>query len=93
MRTGRVTVGVMPAIAFFQLPLAMKRFLWPGSGVEVTIHEDVTTQLVAGAVTGDVDLAVVALSIKDERLEVEELFTEPLFLVLSGPLGPVSTVA
>jgi LysR family hydrogen peroxide-inducible transcriptional activator len=79
---GRVTVGVLPTIAPFLLPQAMKRFLRPGSGVEVTIHEDVTAQLVAGAATGDLDLAVVALPINDERLACEELFTEPLFLVL-----------
>jgi LysR family hydrogen peroxide-inducible transcriptional activator len=79
---GRVTVGVLPTIAPFLLPLAMKRFLRPGIGTEVTIHEDVTTQLVAGAAAGELDLAVVALPINDERLAVEELFTEQLFLVL-----------
>jgi LysR family hydrogen peroxide-inducible transcriptional activator len=79
---GRVTVGVLPTIAPFLLPLALKRFLRPGFGTEVTIHEDVTTQLVAGAAAGELDLAVVALPINDERLAMEELFTEPLFLVL-----------
>src|SRR5260370_22406067 len=41
---GRVTVGVLPAIAPFLVPLALKRFLRPGSGTVVTIHEDITTQ-------------------------------------------------
>jgi LysR family hydrogen peroxide-inducible transcriptional activator len=79
---GRLTVGVLPTIAPFLLPPAMKRFLRPGSSVEVTIHEDVTAQLLAAAASGDLDLAVVALPINDERLAMEELFTEPLFLVL-----------
>jgi LysR family hydrogen peroxide-inducible transcriptional activator len=79
---GRVTVGILPTIAPYLLGPALKRFFHPNSATEVTIQEDVTAQLVAGAAAGDLDLAIVALPIGDERLTVEHLFTEPLFLVL-----------
>jgi LysR family hydrogen peroxide-inducible transcriptional activator len=79
---GRLAIGVLPTIAPYLLPPALKRFTRLCTEMDVTIHEDVTTQLVAAAAAGELDLAVMALPINDDRLAVEELFSEPLFLVL-----------
>src|SRR5260370_32055135 len=50
---GRLTIGVLPTIAPYLLPPALKRFTRLHGEVEVTIHEDVTTQLVAAAAAGE----------------------------------------
>lgn len=79
---GRLTVGAIPTVAPYLLPRALERFAADHPQVELTVHEDVTRQLLAAAITGDLDLALVALPITDERLEVEPLLTEPLYLAL-----------
>jgi LysR family hydrogen peroxide-inducible transcriptional activator len=42
----------------------------------------VTQHLLSATIAGDLDLALVALPISDERLHVEPLFSEPLLLTL-----------
>ena len=46
------------------------------------VHEDVTRHLIASLVAGEVDIALLALPIEDERIETETLFSEPLRLAL-----------
>lgn len=82
---GRLTVGAIPTVAPYLLPPVLKRFLARHPGAEVTIHEDVTRQLVPAAAAGELDLAVMALPVEDERLEAEPLVTEPLRL--AAPKG------
>lgn len=80
---GRLSVGAIPTIAPYLLPLALPAFLKKYPQVELTIQEDVTQNLVATIVAGDLDLALVALPIADERIQAEELFTEPLLLTVA----------
>jgi LysR family hydrogen peroxide-inducible transcriptional activator len=77
-----LTVGAIPTIAPYLLPPVLEQFVPRHPQVEVTVHEDVTQHLLEATVSGEVDLAIVALPIKDERLEVEPLLTEPLLLAL-----------
>jgi LysR family hydrogen peroxide-inducible transcriptional activator len=79
---GRLAVGAIPTIAPYVLPATLKRFSRRNPTVELTVHEDLTEHLLAAAAAGDLDLALVALPIHDERLAVEPLFTEPLLLAL-----------
>ena len=79
---GRLSVGVLPTIAPYLLPLVLGRFLKQHRRAEVTIHEDVTRQLLAAVVAGDLDLALVALPVAADRVQAEALFTEPLLLAL-----------
>jgi LysR family hydrogen peroxide-inducible transcriptional activator len=79
---GRLIVGAIPTIAPYLLPLALERYLRQCPAVEVTVQEDVTAHLIGDVASGALDLALVALPITDERLQVEALFTEPLLLVL-----------
>lgn len=78
----RLTVGAIPTIAPYLLPPVLQRFLPEHPQVELTVHEDVTRHLLEATASGQVDLAVVALPIKDERLEIEPLLSEPLLLAL-----------
>jgi LysR family hydrogen peroxide-inducible transcriptional activator len=78
----RLTVGAIPTIAPFLLPNVLKKFGKRHPGVEITIHEDVTRHLIDAVGTGELDLAILALPIEDERLTVEPLWTEPLLAAL-----------
>jgi len=80
---GRLAVGAIPTIAPYLLPPVLRRFLQRHPNVDLMVHEDVTSQLQAAVGTGDLDLALVALPMNDERLHVEPLFSEPLLLALA----------
>jgi LysR family hydrogen peroxide-inducible transcriptional activator len=80
--TSHLTIGAIPTIAPYLLPPVLQQFVPQHPQVELTVHEDVTQHLLEATVSGEVDLAIVALPIKDERLEVEPLLTEPLLLAL-----------
>ncbi|MCI0463230.1 MAG: LysR family transcriptional regulator [Gemmataceae bacterium] len=78
----RLAVGVIPTVAPYLLPPALERFLRHCPGVEVTVHEDATRNLVEAAAGGELDLAILALPLSDDRLHVEPLRSEPLLLAL-----------
>jgi LysR family hydrogen peroxide-inducible transcriptional activator len=78
----RMALGAIPTIAPYMLPLVLGRFEKLHPGVELTIHEDVTRNLTAAVISGELDLAVMALPVDDERLAFEPLCTEPLLLAL-----------
>jgi LysR family hydrogen peroxide-inducible transcriptional activator len=80
---GSLSVGAIPTIAPYLLPLAVPGFLKKYSRVELTIQEDVTQHLLEDIVAGELDLALVALPINDERIQSEALFTEPLLLAVA----------
>jgi LysR family hydrogen peroxide-inducible transcriptional activator len=78
----RLAVGAIPTIAPYLLPAVVKRFKKRYAGVELNVHEDVTRSLMAGVDAGELDLAVLALPVEDERLALEPLWTEALLLAL-----------
>jgi LysR family hydrogen peroxide-inducible transcriptional activator len=80
---GRLAVGAIPTIAPYLLPPVLRKFLQRHPHVELMVHEDVTAHLQAAVGAGDLDLALVALPMNDERLQVEPLFSEPLLLALA----------
>jgi LysR family hydrogen peroxide-inducible transcriptional activator len=82
VQRGRLVVGAIPTIAPYLLPPALEAFAKRHPQVELIVHEDVTRNLLAAAVEGDLDLAIVARPVADERLHVESVLTEPLFAAL-----------
>ena len=79
---GTLAVGAIPTVAPYLLPDALKGFLRLCPKVELTVHEDLTRHLLEAVAAGELDLAIVALPIHDERLTVEVLFSESLLLAL-----------
>jgi LysR family hydrogen peroxide-inducible transcriptional activator len=79
---GRLAVGAIPTIAPYLLPAALERFARCYPQVELSIQEDVTRNLIAAVLEGELDLALMALPIAEERLQVEPLFTEPLLVAV-----------
>lgn len=79
---GRLAIGAIPTIAPYLLPPALKKLLHLYPNVELTVREELTDNLLGSLLAGDLDLGVLALPIPDDRLHLEELFTEPLLLAL-----------
>jgi LysR family hydrogen peroxide-inducible transcriptional activator len=85
MRTedgGRVTLGVIPTVAPYLCPPLLVDFARKHPRVEVVLTEDFTERVLAGCLTGDLDLVVCALPVEDGRLHVEPLFGEELYLAM-----------
>lgn len=85
----RITVGAIPTIAPYLFPpiLALCHRQYPLTVVKV--WEDFRDELVRGVLEGELDLAIVALPIKDPRIHTEVLFSEKLLLTVgkNHPLG------
>jgi len=79
---GRLRVGAIPTIAPYVLPGAVTRFAKAHAGVQLQLQEDRTERLLDGILAGEVDLGIMALPIRDDRLHVESLFSEPLVMAL-----------
>jgi LysR family hydrogen peroxide-inducible transcriptional activator len=79
---GRLAVGAIPTVAPYLLAPALAPFLRRYPAAELTLHEDLTEHLSAMLLAGDLDLAVMALPVADDRLLAEPLVTEPLLLAL-----------
>jgi LysR family hydrogen peroxide-inducible transcriptional activator len=81
---GRLAVGAIPTIAPYMMPRTLERFAERCPKIELTVWEDVTQNLVTAVVDGELDLAIIALPIEDNRLDSETLFSEPLFVALAA---------
>jgi LysR family hydrogen peroxide-inducible transcriptional activator len=79
---GRLTIGAIPTIAPYLLPPALERLLQAHPRVELKVHEEVTHDLLESVLAGELDLGILALPVNDDRLVVEPLFSEPLYLAL-----------
>jgi LysR family hydrogen peroxide-inducible transcriptional activator len=79
---GHLKIGAIPTIAPYLLPDLIRQFSKRYRSVDLILHEDLTEHLLAAAVSGDLDMAILALPVAEERLHKEVLFSEPLLLAL-----------
>ena len=79
---GQLRVGAIPTVAPFLLPRAVTRFRKEHPAVQLQLKEDLTERLLADLLAGELDVALMALPIRDDRLHVEKLFSEPLVMAL-----------
>ena len=79
---GRLRVGAIPTVAPFLLPRAVTTFHKAHPAVRLQLKEDLTERLLADLLSGDLDVGLMALPVRDDRLHVEKLFTEPLVVAL-----------
>lgn len=82
IKYSRLTIGAIPTIAPYLLPRVIERFSQNHPETELTVHENVTEQLILGLIAGEIDVALVALPLAHEKIETSALFTEPLLLAL-----------
>lgn len=86
----RIKVGAVPTLAPYLLPPVLERCHALHPNLLVHIHEDFRPDLIHGVAEGYLDLAVIPQPVKDPRLSVETLYTEPLLLVV-GKGHPLAT--
>jgi len=86
----RITVGAIPTVAPYLLPPLLARCRERHPNLEVQVREDFRSHLVRGVVDGELDIAIAALPIKDPRISIEALLTEPLLLVV-GKQHPLAS--
>ena len=93
-KSGRIRIGAIPTIAPYFLPGLLRSFSAEYPQASLIVQEDVTDNLLKRCTQGEIDLAVVALPIPAKYLEVEELFSEELLLVLppDHPLVEKTTI-
>ena len=78
----RITVGAVQTVMPYLLTPLIARCRDEHPNLIVHAQENFRDKLVRAVVEGDLDLAVVPLPVKDHRLSVEPLLTEPLLLVV-----------
>ena len=78
----RITVGALPTVAPYLVAPLIARCRETHPNLLVHMREDFLSDLSRAVLEGELDLAVVTLPIKDHRLSIEPLLTEPLLLVV-----------
>lgn len=83
-RHGRVRLGAIPTIAPYFLPTLLRSFSQAHPDISILVQEDTTENLLKRCSHGEIDLAILALPLIAKYLEIEPLFDEELFLVVSS---------
>ena len=78
----RITVGAVQTVMPYLLTPLIAQLREQQANLLVDAQEDFRANLVRAVVEGDLDLAVVPLPVKDHRISIEPLLTEPLLLVV-----------
>ena len=81
-QTGRIRVGAIPTIAPYFLPDLLKRFTKRYPKAHLVVHENTTDNLLKQIKQGEVDIAILAEPITVKYVDVQELFSEELMLVI-----------
>ncbi len=79
----RITVGAVPTIMPYLVAPLIIRCREKHPNLLIHAREDFHINLVRRVIEGELDLAVVALPVKEPRLSIEPLLTEPLLLVVA----------
>src|SRR5262249_21099374 len=78
--SGELSVGAIMTVAPYFLPDLVRSFLRKYPKARLTVRESFTQQIVKDCVSGELDVGLVVLPIKEERLVIEPLFSEELLL-------------
>ena len=79
---GALSVGAIHTVAPYLLPDVVRRLRRRFPHVQIAVKEQLTEELVAACVAGELDVAIVALPIAERRVRTEPLFTEKLVAVV-----------
>lgn len=82
LRRGRLVIGATPSLTTNLLPAVLARFHTDHPGVELTVHEAGSQELVERLGKGEMDLAVVILPIDRAWVESKPLLEEELVLAV-----------
>lgn len=80
--SGRLTVGVIPTVLPYSMAKPMAEFRRRYPRVELEVREGTTEKLIEGLRGGQIDVALLALPIKQPEIVCSELFREPLVVAI-----------
>jgi DNA-binding transcriptional LysR family regulator len=83
LRRGRLALGATPSLTTNLLPPVLAAFLAEHPGLELTVHEAGSQDLVRRLEVGEIDLAVVILPVDRPWVETAALMDEELVLAVS----------
>lgn len=86
----KISVGAIQTIAPYLLLPLIEKCRRDLPNLQINLVEGFIRDLVTGVVEGELDMAILTLPIKDPRVSIEPLMTEPLLLVV-GKNHPFST--
>lgn len=86
----RITVGAVQTVMPYLITPFIAECRLQHPNLQIHAREDFRNDLVRAVIEGDLDLAVVPLPIKDHRVSIEPLLTEPLLLVV-GKHHPIAS--
>jgi len=81
-RKGAISIGAIHTIAPYLLPDVVSHLTRRFPQSRVTVEEQLTEELVANCLAGELDVGIVALPIAERRLRAELLFVENLVAVV-----------
>ncbi len=81
-KSGQLRIGAIPTIAPYFLPRVLRRFATEYPAAKVRVHEQTTDALLRAVTQGEIDVAVLATPVAARYLEIKELYTEELLLVM-----------
>jgi DNA-binding transcriptional LysR family regulator len=96
LTTGRLVLGAMQALAGLDLPRLLAEFHASYPGVDVSLREDSTRDMLAMTARGEIDLAIAALDVeRPAGLEAVPLVREPVLLAMPAthPLAALDAVS
>lgn len=79
---GRVVLGAIPTIAPYFLPSRLSHFAKTHTEIQVTVVEEITPVLLEHLRSAAIDLALLALPVAGDEFHCEELFHEPMYMVV-----------
>ncbi len=80
---GRLRIGVIPTILPYWIAPRIAEFCKAFPEVDLKMVEDSTSRLVEQLQSGDLDIVVASLPVKNPDIVCSELFREPLFLAVA----------
>jgi LysR family transcriptional regulator, transcription activator of glutamate synthase operon len=96
LTTGRLVLGAMQALAGLDLPRLIAAFHAAHPGIDVSLREDSTRDMLTMVARGEIDLALAALDVeRPAGIEVIPLVREPVLVAMPAahPLAARETVA
>ncbi|MEZ6088495.1 MAG: LysR family transcriptional regulator [Pirellulaceae bacterium] len=81
-QSGRIRIGAIPTVAPFFLPELLRQFSGVHPKANLIVRENTTEDLMKRCKQGELDVAILALPVSAQYVEIEPLFEEELLLVL-----------
>src|SRR6516165_2611367 len=82
--SGELSLGIIPTLAPYLLPLFLKSFREKNPGLTLYIKEMLTEEIILGLKTGQLDIGLLATPLHEHKIAEHSLFCEELFAYANG---------